>query len=162
MGSGVTTLATANPYNGPTVVNGGTLALNVNSGNALSASSAVQINNGGTIVAVNISPLGVNVAANTPTVTINAGGMLTMTASNAAGTQLAAFAPRLTLSGGTVAAASYNSTSGSGSWIFISNVIVSGTTPSTLSAPAMQLDAAGYGFDVAGFTVECSRLFQQS
>ncbi len=98
----------------------------------------MTINNGGTILAEQVSPFGPTSTGTGVSVTVNAGGTLTTSGPGA-------WAPWLTLNGGTLAG-----TPGDyGTWLFNSDVTVGGSKTSTMSATEMSLyEPGGVNFTV--------------
>ena len=134
-------------YTGPTMVNGGTLALYFpNAGNSgLYLSSGLTINSGGTVAAVDNALAGSSSTLGSLPVTINAGGVLTGIAAADGGeggsTHIRGL---LTLNGGTVANAGTGVETAYGDWDFDDGVVVNGgTTVSTISAFDVIPDQAG-------------------
>ena len=147
-GSGTVLLSKVETFTGATVVNGGILDLN--GGNAspstLTASSALTINNGGTVrVDTDNSLAGVTAAVGTLPVTINAGGLLTSLSTADAGAGASThIRGLLTLNGGTLATGGTGAQTTYGSWDLDDGVVVNGgTNTSTISAPSVIPDQAG-------------------
>ena len=123
-GDGTLTLTGISNYTGATMVNGGTLALTA--GNALSPSSSLTINNGGTVSLQNYNPLGTPAGGGVTPVTINSGGVMTMNGNWSI--NLGA----VTLNGGELSSSgSYDATYGS---YYLNGDVTAGTGTSTISA----------------------------
>lgn len=135
-GAGKLTLSVGNSFTGATTVNGGTLELAA-ANNALSTSSGLTINNGGTVLLSNINPMG---APDVPPVTINSGGLMTMSGN------LSVNLGSLTLNGGELSSAGfYDGTYGS---YFMRGDMTVGSGTSTISA--VNITSGGVrSFDVA-------------
>jgi autotransporter-associated beta strand protein len=149
-GPGMLTLTNgaAETYTGPTVVNGGTLALYGPNGatSGIYLSSSLTINNGGTVqVNADNSLAGSAGAVGNLPVIINAGGMLTglSTADTGAGPS-SHIRGVLTLNGGTLATGGTGLQAAYGTWDLDDGVVVNGgATASTISALDVVPDQGG-------------------
>jgi autotransporter-associated beta strand protein len=146
IGSGILALTGADTYTGPTILGGGTLALNAQ--NVIQTSSSITITNA-TVQTGYYNPFGY--AGGVPPIAINAGGLLTQTAAD--NVNLGA----VTLNGGTL---SSNGLFDSfyGSYYLQQNFSVTGSATSTISAlaitsagPRTFAVAAGSTLNVTGY-----------
>lgn len=135
-GAGTLTLTVGNSYTGQTIVDGGTLALAA-ANSAISTSSSLTINNGGTVSLEHFNPMGAPVVT---TVTINSGGLMTM--NNNWSVNLGP----LTLAGGELSSNGFSDAT-YGSYYMSNDVVVE---PGTSTISAVKITASGARtFDVA-------------
>jgi alpha-galactosidase len=143
-GSGTLVLTGRETYSGPTIVNGGTVALNVANGatGVFNASGTVSVNNGSTIVVSQDNAYGGYGAGGTGDGGINcaplvlySGGQISAAGSTHIGS--------ITLSGGTLASSAYNTTWGG--WFLDRDITVTGGTISTISAQKVVIPGSGNG-----------------
>ncbi len=139
-GAGNLTLTSAQTYNGDTVINGGTLQVNVGSApGTLTGSGSITINNGGTLLLGAVDALGYINHTATNGININVGGTLSVVAfaRNSNDRDINSVGGTLTSQGTGENGGTYTMRDANGA---LYNFTSSGVTPSTFSAQDIGLE----------------------